>query len=945
MNLKPWREIAVPHEDVLKGTFQQAEFAADISRVHEGSATEEYQNAALFFQRTFITEGMRLLLDSVVKRLAGKGGDPVIQLQTAFGGGKTHTMLAVYHLAKGETPASDLQGISTILNAADIVELPRARMAVLDGINSSPNQPKWRDSSTGERVAVNTLWGDLAWQLGGEDGYALVQEADRSGTSPGKDVLVTLLSKNAPCVILMDELVAYIRQFEEGKPLKGGTFDSNLTFIQALTEALKAVPTAILLASLPESDKEAGSQRGAKALESLSHYFGRVQALWKPVSSEEAFEIVRRRLFSSINDKLAMETVCREFADFYIANASDFPQETQQAKYYQRLIQAYPIHPEVFDRLYEDWSSLDNFQRTRGVLKLMAKVIHRLWKDNDKDPLIMPGSFPLQDADARNEMIYHLPQGWDPVLEKDIDGERAETTDIENKDPRMGSVQACRRSARTIFLGSAPSAATQLVRGIELERILLGVALPGQSTAIFKDALRKLGDKLHYLNSGNNRFWFDIRPNLRREMEERKRRFDDRDDVLPAIRERVKGSIGNGPFTGVHVFTPGIDVPDDWALRLVVLPPIAAYSKSGQSSAQEHALQILKNRGEQPRQKQNRLIFLAADFDSVSRLKDQVRSMLAWQSIVSDYKDNRITLDNLMGKHASTSLEEAKASLQRMVREAYKWVLAPVQHVTGKAPSELEWEAFPVSATATNLVQEIERTLKDNELLITEWAPIHLNKLLKQWFWKDGTPEMGALEFWQKSCQYLYLPRLKDDNVYRSTLAAGMASKDFFGSAQGKDGDKYLGFVYDRATTPMLDDSLLLIEPAVAAAYADKLFTEQEAARIARENAIGGNDIGTKVTPPGVDPVLPGPGSVDLPPAVTTKTSFYATVDIDPVKAKMDFATVVEEVIQQFSSKAGVKVRISVEIQANSNDGFDDGLQRSVKENCRVLKFNSSEFE
>jgi predicted AAA+ superfamily ATPase len=522
--------IAVPHEDVLKGTFQQAEFAADLSRVHEGTATPEYQNPSLFFQRTFITEGMRLLLDSVVKRLSGKGGDPVIQLQTAFGGGKTHTMLAVYHLATGDVAASDLPGVPAILDAAGVTELPHARVAVLDGIKSSPNQPVMRDGQT-----IRTLWGDLAWQLGKAEGYALVADADASGTSPGKAVLETLLSRYAPCVILIDEMVAYVRQFEEGKSLTGGSFDSNLSFVQALTEALKAVPNAVLLASLPESDKEAGGQRGVKALAALSHHFGRIQALWKPVGTEEAFEIVRRRLFASIGDKLAAESVCRAFADYYTANSEDFPHETQESRYFDRLMHAYPIHPEVFDRLYQDWSSLDNFQRTRGVLKLMAKVIHRLWKDNDKDPLIMPGSFPLQDADTRNEVIYYLPQGWDPVVERDVDGERAETTEIENRDTRLGAVQACRRSARTIFLGSAPSTANQMVRGLELERVVLGSAQPGQQVGIYKDALRRLSDRLHYLNSGNNRFWFDTRPNLRREMEERKRRFQDKEDVFPRL--------------------------------------------------------------------------------------------------------------------------------------------------------------------------------------------------------------------------------------------------------------------------------------------------------------------------------------------------------------------------------------------------------------------------
>ena len=941
MTLKPWREVAVPHEDVLKGTFQQAEFAADLSRVHDGTATPEYQNPTLFFQRTFITEGMRLLLDSVVKRLSGKGGDPVIQLQTAFGGGKTHTMLAVYHLANGDAVASDLPGIPAILDAAGVTELPRARVAVLDGIKSSPNQPVMRDGQV-----IRTLWGDLAWQLGGPEGYALVADADTSGTSPGKAVLESLLSRYAPCVILIDELVAYVRQFDESKALTGGSFDSNLSFVQALTEALKAVPTAVLLASLPESDKEAGSQRGIKALASLSHYFGRIQALWKPVGTEEAFEIVRRRLFTSINDKLAAESVCRAFADYYTANGEDFPRETQESRYFDRLMHAYPIHPEVFDRLYEDWSSLDNFQRTRGVLKLMAKVIHRLWKDNDKDPLIMPGSFPLHDADTRNEVIYYLPQGWDPVVERDVDGERAETTEIENRDTRLGSVQACRRSARAIFLGSAPSTANQMVRGIELERVALGVAQPGQQVGIYKDALRRLGDRLHYLNSGNNRFWFDTRPNLRREMEERKRRFQDKEDVFPAIRERVQKTFASSVFGGIHIFTPSGNVPDDWQLRLVVLPPDAAFSRSGQSLAIERATEILKHRGDQPRFKQNRLIFLAADYDSVSRLKDQVRSTLAWQSIVNDIKEMKLNLDQFQARQASKSMEDANEALRRMIREAYKWLVAPMQEARpGKGLSEIQWEHFQVNPGAQNLSQEIERVLKENELLITEWAPIHLATVLKNWFWKDDVKEANALNVWQQSCQQLYLPRLKDDTTFQHTLAAGAESRDFFGFAQGKDEGRYVGFTFGKRTSLFLDSSLLLIEPVTAAGYAETQRAADEAARQQPTGPTPGTT-GTGEPPPKVEDsaklTYPTGGGASQQ---SVKKQFYGSIDLDAIQAKKQFADLVDEVILQFTSRPGVKVKIAIEIQAEAATGFDDGMQRAVKENCNVLKFKSAEFE
>ena len=150
------------------------------------------------------------------------------------------------------------------------------------------------------------------------------------------------------------------------------------------------------------------------------------------------------------------DAVCRAFADAYIAAGSELPTETQESRYHNRLVQAYPVHPEVFDRLYEDWTTIDGFQRTRGVLKLMAKVIFRLWQDDNKDLMILPGSLPLYDGSTRNELTYYLPAGWDPVIEGDIDGERAETTELENKEPRFGQVNAARRVARTLFLSTAP---------------------------------------------------------------------------------------------------------------------------------------------------------------------------------------------------------------------------------------------------------------------------------------------------------------------------------------------------------------------------------------------------------------------------------------------------------------------------------------------------------
>lgn len=955
MALKPWREIAIPHEDVLKGTFQQAEFAADISKVHQGTATPEYQDAELFFQRTYITEGMRLLLDSVVKRLAGLGGDPVVQLQTAFGGGKTHTLLSVYHLAEGKKPTTKLQGINKILTDAGIIELPKAKVAVLDGVEllDLASKPRVHGSTK-----VKTLWGELAWQLGGAEAFAKIKEADADGTAPGKGVLAEILANAAPCIILMDELVRYVSQFEEGKALSGGTYDTQLSFIQSLTEAMKAVPNAILLASLPFSDREAGSQQGVKALRALEHYFGRIQALWKPVATEEAFEIVRRRLFANVNDRLAAEDVCRAYADFYAANSGDFPAETQAAGYLERLKHAYPIHPEVFDRLYEDWSSLDNFQRTRGVLKLMAKVIHRLWTTGNNDLMIQPGSLPLFDSDTRNEAIYYLPAGWDPVLERDIDGERAATTEIDNAKPLFGSIHACRRIARAVFLGSAPDAGivggSKHHRGLELERLLLGCAQPGQVLGHYKDGVRALVDRLQYINSADNRYWFDTRPNLRREMEDRKRRFDLREDVYPFIKDKLR--FAQGDFGGIHVFTPSADVPDDYQLRLVVLPPEAAFSRSSQAPAIEAAQAILKQRGEQPRQKQNRLVFLAPDTDSIPRLKDHVTSVLAWKSIVDDVKDGRLNLDVHQSKLASHSHQTAAEATGRMVRETYKWLLAPLQEAKpGKGIGEVQWDHFQISPAAVNRTEEIQKVLKEHELLIAEWAPVHLEKMLRAWFWKDNAQAVSALDVWQKTCCYLYLPRLKDEHTLRAAINVGVDARDFFGIAYGQEEGRFKGFHFDEATTAIFDEALVLIEPKAAADFAAKLAHEKaereakakgeikdkDAPGSSASTGTGGSSGSGGETGGDVDGGSPPPSK---PPAVK-KTVFFGQAELDPIKAKLQFSNVAEEVLMLFTSKPGVKVTISVEIHAEALGGFDESTQRAARENCNQLKFKNHGFD
>jgi predicted AAA+ superfamily ATPase len=928
--LKPWRELAIPHTDVLHGRFAQAEYAADLTQVHAGKASPEYQEAAKFFERTFITEGMRLLLDAVVRRLAGKGGDPVIQLQTAFGGGKTHTMLAVYHLAMGKTSPSELAGVAPILDGAGILNLTPARIAVLDGNDLAANQAK----RTPEGLQLRTLWGHLAYQLGGHEGYALVADSDTSGTSPGKEVLVQLLERHQPCVILLDEMVAYLRQFEEGKPLLGGTFDSILSFMQALTESVKLVPSAILLASLPESEVEVGSDRGKQALAALEKVFGRIQALWKPVSSEESFEIVRRRLFEPIRDEQGREAVCRHFHDAYVQYSDQLPTDVVEGRYYQRMLASYPLHPEIFDRLYEDWSTLQGFQRTRGVLKLMSKVLHQLWKDNHQELMILPSAIRLDATEVRNDLVYYLSQGFDPVIERDIDGPRAESVRIDQDESRFGQLQAARKAARCIFLGGAPAAqdlnrigAQKANRGIDVKHILLGCYRPGDNIAIYLDVLGRLRDRLHYLSEANGFYYLDTRPNLRREMEERKRRFEDREHVFPLLKTQLERLMGKGTLP-VHIFSPSADIPDERAVRLVVLGPEVPLTSGKDSLAEKSAYEILAKRGESPRMNQNALLFLAPEYTALMRVKDQLRTVLAWESIVKDVEKKSLNLDFAQFDQAKLEHLRAEKVIPASLRETFKILLVPFQ--TSPTDREIQLEKVSVSASSTtSLLETITRALREEDHLIDQWAPIHLRHLLERYYWKDDVEAKAAKAIADDLCRYVYMPRLLKDDVFQQAVRDG-ARDGQWAVANGVQDGKYQGLKLG-ADQVYVDQSLLLVTPEAAQR---QLASEVEVITVP---PTGQPPVGPPSPPtgPGPTPVKPdgSPVATQAPPIVRyigTKT-FEGAVGTTQIRPMLD------EIHTLLVAAANGRVKLRIEIEGECPAGFSEQTLRALRENSRSL--------
>ncbi|NCC37154.1 MAG: ATP-binding protein, partial [Chloroflexia bacterium] len=362
------------------------------------------------------------------------------------------------------------------------------------------------------------LWGELAHQLLGSQGYALVAESDQAGVSPGSNELSDLFRAASPCLILIDEWVAYVRQLYTRNDLPAGSFDANLTFAQALTEAARAVPGVLLVASLPASDIEIGGEAGREALTRLKNTFGRLESAWRPASAEEGFEIVRRRLFQPITDPAHFpqrDAVVRAFCDLYRTQTAEFPAHTRDADYEQRMQAAYPIHPELFDRLYNDWSTLEKFQRTRGVLRLMAAVIHALWQRDDRSLLILPASVPVDEPAVQYELTRYMEDPWVPVIEKDIDGPNSLPLRLDKENPNLGRYSATRRVARTLYLGSAPTF-RMTNKGIEDRQIKLGCVQPGESVAIFGDALRRLADQATYLYQNAQRYWYATLPSVNR---------------------------------------------------------------------------------------------------------------------------------------------------------------------------------------------------------------------------------------------------------------------------------------------------------------------------------------------------------------------------------------------------------------------------------------------
>lgn len=927
--LRPWIEVALPHPDVLANRFKEAEFAADLFAVDAGHATEDYATPENFFRITFLTEGLKRVLTSAVQRLSGRGGDPVIGLQTAFGGGKTHTMLAVYHLARAHD-LKLLEGLTPLLERAGIGVWKPPKLAVFVGSS------KGTDVSLilKEGPRVHTLWGYIAWRLAGEAGLRLVAEAEAARTNPGSELMVEVFKLAGPSLILLDELVAFARQLPDDR------FEAFLSFIQSLTEAAKMAPGTLIVGSLPESKSEAGGPKGEAALERLEKVFGRLQSPWLPAAGNETYEIIRRRLFQALDaeGEKAREETIKAFHDLYRKNAADFPREARDARYLELLRLSYPIHPELFDRLSKDWSSLPRFQRTRGVLRLMANVVGVLWHGQVRDPLITPGRIPIANERVRASVLYPLSTAYGPIADKEVDGEGALPAQVEaNPSRRISQARAATRAARAVFLCSAPLVDLgQPHAGITIAGVRLACAEPGDQLAIFSEALHELASKSAFLYEEAGRFWFSTHPTLNREAENRAKALPEHEVDAAIVKTLRDDASSKGGFHRVHAAPDDpVAIEEAAALSLVILGPSTAHAGKGaaQSPATDAATDTLLRCRASQRLFRNTLIFVCADEAGRSTAREVVRKALAWASIVDDERLQQ----QLTQAQASDARDKAKTSKEaslKAVRTAWSHIFYPVKSETAGKPFDLEHDPI-TSRDRAALPGVVYDKVKADGIALEKLGTERLWLALEP-IWPDDRPHLVVAEVTEWFVSYVYLPKLRDGVVLQAAIRDSVAKFDpTFGYADSFDdaAGRYRNLIWGKDPPGIMPSTAVLVR-------ADAALDQLRLDAMASGAPTGPGGV---ILPPGQPGTPTGDGTTPTEPQPGPRNPhrFYGSVEIDMVRPVKSFDSILNAVVMELQRTQGAKVKLTLEIEAEAPRGFAEGEVGVVRDNARQLKFKA----
>ncbi len=630
--MRNWFDIITPHEDIRKGHFDEAVFAADVGDVADGKAPVDYNDPYLFFKKTYLTTGLTNLLTRVHNKLTTGQGNAVVQIQTPFGGGKTHSLVTIYHYLKHG------QKVKELLPSG--VGLLTPHIAVVAGTHWDPLAGK-----NGDGITRRTFWGEVAYQIGGQAGYETFRDNDEKRISPGKEKLRDFLAAHQPFVLLFDEVLEYInRAFDVRDKLDISLGTQTFSFFQELTEAVATLPKGMLVVTLPSSQLEDFGERQEEALARLSKIFGRLESIETPVRGEEIYAVIRRRLFEveTLRGREMRETVHRYF-QLYQQNRDDLPHKARDANYKEKMEMAYPFHPDLIDILVEKWSTFSSFQRTRGVLRLLANIIEDLYQRETNIDIILPGDINLAKPATRQEFLKHIGSEYEGIIASDIAGLEAKSQALDQANRQWKHL--AQRIANAIFYHSF--SADDAEKGTTLAYIKLAVLRSDTIPALVTDVLQKLTNQLWYLNNRVDVFYFSRIPNLNRMILDKKELYNQAYE--PELRAIINKEIGR-KFTSSYLWPESSDlIPDNRSLKLIILHP-------NDSGSQIPAW--IERKGSNFREYQNTLFFALADTAAFAKMREDVKTYLALQEIKAGVDSGE-----------TPQLETKKDEINRRVRD------------------------------------------------------------------------------------------------------------------------------------------------------------------------------------------------------------------------------------------------------------------------------------
>ncbi len=771
MAAKPWWEIAVPHRDIREGRI--GDFAADLNSVIKGNADVEYLDPETFLRRTHLTKGLENIVKDVLHVLSGKKKHKIIMIQTPFGGGKTHALIYLYHLIKAGEKVSHIADVRNILKSTGLTKVPEAKVAVFVGTVPDPLKGK-------------TPWGEIASQLGA---YEEVKEHDEKRITPGREILERIFAQNKPVLILMDEITEYTvkaRDFE----------DQVFAFYQELTEAVKASDRCVLLCTLPSSAPY--GERGERVLRQLQRILGRMQTIYTPVEGMEIYEILRKRLFEDLGDEKDHRAVADEYFSLYQRLGDEVPAETREIAYKEKLVKAYPFHPELIDVLFERWGTIPTFQRTRGVLRLLAEVVLDLFTRRHPAPLIQPAHINLANPRIRRLFIEHIGEVFESVIASDIAGKDAKAVMI---DKRMGTEYikfgVASGLATSIFFYSFSGAERV---GATIQRLRLAFLREGIPSAIVGDALRRLEDidGPLYLHVDKGLYYFSSKAGLNKQIIEEEEKIGE-EEVEEEVKRRIE-KIARKERKEKAEFEVCIwprssgDIPDNKSLKLVILSPDLTWK---QPETKELIQSILTYHSTEFRTYKNTLIFLVAEPREYDAFRRDVRRFLALKAIkAEDERMRRLTEDDRA--RVNKWLEDADSSLWSRAVSVYRYLAKGA----GEGFTTFDMGIPTNIDRDLTLSKRVKDYLKGQEILLDKLSP---KVLLEKTFSKDDKSKSLG-EIWEAFLRYTELPMLESMDVLKNAVAQGV-QEGLFGAKISERDIRYLKHV---SKDELTEDRLIL---------------------------------------------------------------------------------------------------------------------------------------